>query len=496
MTLEDCNYSDFGLFLSQWNRSQNYTTPLIHFRIAIWLQRCWERGETRLLLQAFRASGKSTLVGIFSAWLLCRDPDLRILVLSAEASLSIKMVRTIRKIIEKHPLTRKLRPNSPDEWAADQFTVIRKRVSRDPSVLARGLYANTTGTRADVIICDDVEVPNTCSNAEQRERLRERLDENEFILTPGGRILYIGTPHSYYSIYASAPRSEAGEREIFLKNYARHSVPLLDGAGISAWPERYGDKDIAQLRLQSGPLKFASQMMLTPVSLTEARLDSTLLREYGQELDYSEAQQKMVLRLQGRKLLSASAWWDPSFGKEDGDASVLAIVYTDEEGDQWLHRVCYVAVHTFEGEDEATKQCQLVAEICKNLYVPSITLETNGIGKFLPAILRQCMAAMKVPCAVIEKHNTKAKDDRILTAFDAVMAARRLHVHKSVYETRFIREMQEWRLAGKNQQDDGLDAAAGALSLEPVRLKRLYNNFGRIWTGSGEAHSARTDFDV
>ncbi|MBR5575034.1 MAG: hypothetical protein IKV93_00635 [Alphaproteobacteria bacterium] len=55
--------------------------------------------------------------------------------------------------------------------------------------------------RADLIICDDVEVPNTCNTPQKRENLRERLRELDFILSPTGTMIYIGTPHTLDSIY-------------------------------------------------------------------------------------------------------------------------------------------------------------------------------------------------------------------------------------------------------------------------------------------------------
>lgn len=496
MASNRCNDVDFHVFLSLWNATQNYRTPTIHFRLGTWLQRCWERGETRLLLQAFRASGKSTLIALFSAWLLCRDPDLRILVLAAESSLSHKMARNIRKIIERHPSTTRLLPSNPEQWASDRFTVNRNRVSRDPSVLAKGLYANLTGARADIIICDDVEVPNTCDTAEKREKLRDRLSENQFILVPGGVQIYIGTPHTYYTLYAETPRHDIGEGEIFLKDYKRLSIPLTDEDGHSTWPERYGAEEIETIRRNSGPAKFASQMMLTPVNVTDCRLDPALLRRYGEEIFYQEIQQKTVLSIAGRKLLSASAWWDPAFGRGRGDASVLAVVYTDKSGDQWLHRVEYISVKPADDEDEASLQCRAVALIAEKLYLPSIAVETNGIGKFLPAILRRELSLRRISCSVLEKHSTQSKETRILESFDAVMAARALHVHDSVYKTRFIAEMQEWRPSLKGGHDDGLDAAAGALSLEPMRLRRYYTGGGKMWSGSGGGHAAQTDFDI
>lgn len=494
--MDRCNNDDFDVFLAVWNLSQNCKTPFMHFRIATWLQKCWARGETRLLLQAFRASGKSTLAGLFSAWLLCRDPDLRILVLSAESSLAETMVRTIRKIIERHPLAAHLRPDNPDQWAADSFTVRRNYIGRDPSVMARGLYANITGARADFILCDDVEVPNTCDTAEKRARLRERLLENEFILVPGGRQLYLGTPHNYYSIYANAPRPEIGEEEIFLKGFCRLSVPIVDRRGRSAWPDRYPPEKIAEMRRVAGPAKFRSQMLLEPVNILDSRLDVSLLRRYDDALDAKEAQGALVLSIAGHKIMSCSAWWDPAFGAAKNDASVLAVAYTDEGGGQWLHCLEYIAVKARENEDEASLQCRRIAEIARALYIPSITIETNGIGKFLPAILRRELTAARVYTSVVEKHSTKPKNLRILEAFDVALAARALHVHADIYKTRFITEMQEWKPSKSGGHDDGLDAAAGALSLEPMRIQTGHSSGSRLWIPAGKGHTARTDFDV
>jgi len=445
---------------------------------------------------AFRASGKSTIVGLFSAWLLWRDPDLRILVLAAESSLARKMVRNIRKVIERHPLTRALRPNNPDQWAADRFTINRNLELRDPSVLGAGILSNITGSRADLIICDDVEVPKTCDTALKREALRERLHETEYILTPQGTQVYIGTPHSWYSIYADEPRKEIGEEQPFLNSYDRMMVPLVSDQGVSAWPERYAPEDIDRMKTETGPNKFASQMMLRPVNILEGRLDPENLVPYEGELEYSEAQKKAQLHLNGRRLVSCSACWDPAFGTGSGDSSVLAIVYTDEEGEYWLHHLAYINVSPDLPEDEATQQCRIVAALAGRFYVPSISLEINGIGRFLPSILRKELAKARIPSAVIEVSNRRPKDVRILEAFDAVLAARALNVHENAFKTPFINEMLEWRPGVAGLNDDGLDAVAGALSAEPVRLKKSYMSGRTYWQGSSLSYQAQTDFNI
>ena len=125
-----------------WNRRLRHDTPSVHRRIARWLEARGAAGERRLLLMAFRGCGKSTLVGLWCAWLLARRPQTRILVLAADASLAVKMVASVRRIIERHPLCRHLLPDGAEAWASDRFTVARDGALRDPSMMAQGIGGN------------------------------------------------------------------------------------------------------------------------------------------------------------------------------------------------------------------------------------------------------------------------------------------------------------------------------------------------------------------
>jgi hypothetical protein len=100
----------FPLFLTLWNRGQGLSTPNIHYQIAHWLEACWRGEDRHLLLMAFRSCGKSTIVGLFCARLLFTDPNIRILVLAAGLNLARKMVRNVKKIIERHMLRQFLLP--------------------------------------------------------------------------------------------------------------------------------------------------------------------------------------------------------------------------------------------------------------------------------------------------------------------------------------------------------------------------------------------------
>lgn len=464
----------FPEFVWIWNRIQGQHTPRLHLRMARWLVNRWTEGERELLLLAFRNSGKSTIVGLFAAWLLYRNPDIRILALAADFALAKKMVRNVKRVLERHPCTQRLKPRRADQWASDQFTVNRASELRDPSMLAKGVVSNITGLRADIVICDDVEVPNTCDSHAKRDDLRARLMDIEFVIIPGGMQLFIGTPHSYYSIYASTPRAEIGEERPFLEGFTRLELPLLDSEGQCLWPERFSKEKIEAIRVRSGPNKFESQMMLRPRSSVDSRLNVDALQKYDGNLDYLEANGEARLTLNGRRLVSASCWWDPSYGSPDrGDANVVAAIFTDDQGHYWLHAVQYLEhdPRKVAELDEATQLCRKVVGFVRDHYLPAVTVETNGLGRFLPGLLRREIAAAGVRCAVIERASARQKDLRIVDAFDAVLAASRLHAHESVFASPFIQEMREWQ-PGANGRDDALDAVAGCLLSEPVRLPR------------------------
>jgi hypothetical protein len=486
----------FRQFVWLWNRFQGQMTPSLHIDIAQWLERRWCEGDRRLVLLVFRSAGKSTLVGIFCAWLLLNDPELRILVLAAEHDLARKMVRNVQRIIERHPLTRHLVPRRAEQWAADQFTVRRRLTRRDPSLLARGIGANITGSRADIVICDDVEVPNTCATVPRREELRSRLHEISYVLVPGGLQLYVGTPHSYDSIYVDE-RSEVGDSPPFLAGFQRLCIPLLDGRGESRWPERFAAEEIAEIRRRSGPAKFESQMLLRPRSIEDIRLDPTLLVRYDAPLDLRHGNGESILSLSGRRLVSASCWWDPAYGApEIGDASVVAAVFVDEAGAYWLHDIRYLNHDPAQRHevDEATQLCRQVAAFARDLYLPSVTIETNGLGRFLPALLRRELQALGLACPVLEHVSRSNKEQRILQAFDPLLAAGALRAHAALWASPFIEEMREWR-PGRRCRDDGLDAVSGCLLAEPVRLPRTGSGRRQDWRPGRPPHTAIIAFD-
>lgn len=483
----------FPQFAQMWAEHEGAELPAPQLWMAGWLGRAWRDGRRDLLLLAFRGSGKSTIVGLFCAWVLAGDPDIRILVLAAEDELAAKMVRAVKHMLERHPVCIGLRPPKVELWGADALTVARPGLSRDPSMLAKGIGANFTGSHAELVVCDDVEVPNTSNTVQARADLRRRLGEITHVLVPGGTVIYIGTPHAADSIYGAEPTSDG--KAPFLAGYHRLEIPVEDEIG-PVWPESFGAEEIARIRLISGPSRFGSQMLLKPMPLEPGILNPDRLKPYGAEVSYREAGRRVVLDLAGRRMVGAQAWWDPSLAKAGGDASVLAVVFFAADGNAFLHRVAYLDIAD-DGEASAQAQCADVVRLLDSMHVTALTLETNGVGGFLPKLLREEAKRQGRFLRILPVHSRTPKAQRIQTGIEARLAGGKLHAHQTVFTTPLIAEMRDWRPDGRGH-DDGLDAVAGCLLAEPLRSDPTTPQLGTPrppdWRTAPGQHLAEVDF--
>lgn len=466
---------DFQQFVAVWNQEQGREMPGLHADICHWLEEQWRQGKRELLLLAFRNSGKSTLIGLFCTWLLYLAPDRRVLVLAADYNLAKKMVRMVKLVVERHPACQGLKPAKPELWGAEEFIIARSRVDRDPSMAAKGITANFTGSHADIIVCDDVEVPNSANSADKRASLRQRLAEIANVISPQGLVLYIGTPHTFHSIYSRLPCSELGEEVPFLDGFTRLEKPVLNADGMSAWPERFPPEVIENIRRRNGPNKFATQMLLIPVSTEDGRLELERLQTYEAELQIIRAGGETRFRLADRALRTLRLWWDPALGirrrhaHKAGDGSVAVLLGEDGRGRFFLHRIRYLAVPAGMEKQAGAVQCGQIADMVADHAIPTVHVEANGIGSFLPETLRGVLAERGLKARVMAENSNRPKEERILSALDAPLYRGDLFIHDSARDTPFLAEMREWRPGGKGH-DDGLDAAAGAILACPPQL--------------------------
>ena len=169
------------------------------YAIAEYLQ----SGPKRLQIQAFRGVGKSWITGAFVLWTLFNNPEKKIMIISASKERADNMSIFLQKLIIETPWLSHLQPKSDDaRWSRISFDV-NCSPSQAPSVKSVGITGQLTGSRADLMILDDIEVPGNSMTEMMRGKLLQLCTEAESILTPkdDSRIMYLGTPQTTFTVY-------------------------------------------------------------------------------------------------------------------------------------------------------------------------------------------------------------------------------------------------------------------------------------------------------
>lgn len=511
----------FLVFFMLWAKVQGWTVPDLHVRMCLWME---EHASRVRVLMVFRGAAKSTLFAVFKAWGLYIDRTVRNLIWSEDSRTASKMTRDVRAILARHPLCKGMLPPNPGE---QEFWVNGSTDWRNPSMAAYGVLSNATGSRANAVDFDDIEVPKNIRTKDAREKLRDRISESTHILLPGGVKTYIGTPHTHDSIYDEQVRGGADVLKIPLfenvvryentataTRYAFDFEPREDGLYVilgigkfarvavegrdyrvhgrdvvfaappqaildicagNAWPDRFNREEIEFRRRETRTLNaWDSQYQLESRPIGTIRLDPDRIIPYSVEPRIEIANRTVRMMLGKVRLVGAKAWWDCSLGKVLSDASAFSVVFTDDAGRLYWH-LSRALTGDLEELDERGRlvggQCKQVLDIVKSLHLGRVTIETNGPGGFVPAILRKHLKG--TGCAVGEFFSSENKAKRILDAIEPPLSARFLWAHESVLEGPAYDQMKDFKPDATDQADDYLDSLAGAIKETPMRIGRV-----------------------
>lgn len=528
-----------------WADLMGWQVPTFHVTVTEWLGQ-WER-RVKVLKMA-RGFAKSTIVGTNVAHDIYVDPaEAHVLAQGADDKVAAKMSRHARHVVRRHPLCAGL--YNREQWGVFAWSVLGNASPRDPSCAAAGIMSNVTASRASKAIFDDVEVPKNIKTPGARELIRERTSEATHILVPGGGKLFIGTPHTVDSIYEEQERDGAdtlafplfahhkryendkrqrvfgfkprGVRISREDLYVFHNKELLvDGRDYqyrenavhfkkfpigtvdcyagNTWPSRFNRAEIQFRRRQVKTTnEFDSQYQLHARPIHEMRLDPDRLIAYDVEPRLEYANKQVVMRLGDARIATVSTRWDPSLGKVTSDASAFVVIFQDEAGVYYWH-----VAEGLAGDIDA--QCERVREICIALQLPSVTVEVNNLGGFVPAVLRKHLVGTGI--AVVEDVASTTKNKDILDGLEPVMSAGVLWAHERLWEKQPGRErdgsaidqMRDWIPTIKEgQSDDYLDAAARAILATPIRIGQVVGSVVPVelarWRPNSGVYTAKVE---
>ena len=190
------NFKNF-LYLC-WKFLKLPEPTLIQYDIADYIQ----TKERRLVVEAFRGVGKSWITSAFVCHQLLLNPQKNILVVSASKSRADDFSTFTQRLVNEMPILQHLIPRDDQRHSKISFDVAPAIASHSPSVKSMGITGQLTGSRADLIIADDVESANNSQTQLMRDRLSETVKEFDAIIKPDvGRIIFLGTPQTEMSLY-------------------------------------------------------------------------------------------------------------------------------------------------------------------------------------------------------------------------------------------------------------------------------------------------------
>ena len=454
--------SDFRKFLFVCWQHLNLPDPTpVQYDIAKHIQ----NGEKRIIVEAFRGVGKSWITSAYVVWLLYMNPQLNILVVSASKTRADDFTTFTLRLINEMPILQHLIPHSDQRQSKISFDVGPANASHAPSVKSVGVTGQLAGSRADVLIADDIEVPNNSATQGMRDKLSEAVKEFDAILKPNGRIIYLGTPQNQESLYNKLP-DRGYKVRIWPARYPNEDqlVSLGDKlapkvkrelendpelVGKSTDPDRFNDYDLAEREASYGRSGFALQFMLDtrlsdaeryPLKVSDLVVMDIPTQEAPEKVSWASGEQYVVQELPN-VAFNGDHYHRPMYISDqfvEYSGSVMSIDPSGRGKDETGYAVVkmlngYLYVRRCGGvaggySEEALQKLSMIA---KEEQVNEIIVESNfGDGMFNQLITPVLSKIHPVTLSEV-RHNTQ-KEKRIIDVLEPVMNQHKLVIDKKV----------------------------------------------------------------
>ena len=467
MNTLDLLKSDFKLFLqAMWAQLDLPSPTRAQYAIADYLQ----HGPKRLQVQAFRGVGKSWITGAFVLWTLFNDQEKKIMIISASKERADNMSIFLQKLIMETPWLKHMIPTDDNSrWSRISFD-INCAPHQAPSVKSVGITGQLTGSRADLMVLDDIEVPGNSMTELMREKLLQLCTEAESILTPkkDSRILFLGTPQTVFTVYrklaernykpfvwpARYPRS--------ISNYEGLLAPQLAediDNGADQWdvtdPDRFSNDDLVEREAAMGRSNFMLQFMLDtslsdaekfPLKMADLIVTSVNPTNAPDAIVWCSDPSNTIkdLPIVG---LPGDYFYSPKLLQGEWAPYTETICSVDPSGrgsDETAatyisQRNGFLYVHEVRAYRDGYSDSTLLDILrgCKKYNATKLLIETNFGDGMVGELFKKHLSQTKQAVEVEEVRANVRKEDRIIDSLEPVMNQHRLVVDRKVIEWDF-----------------------------------------------------------
>ena len=452
-----------------------------------------QNGPKDMQLQAGRGFGKSVITACLVSWFLLKDHNSTVLVVSATANKATEFISMTRRILDLVPYCSHLRPKDSDSDNAFAFNVgCRDKVGQDKSCYARGITSQITGSHAEYVVGDDIEIEGNCETANARSKLLNKVSEFEQIRNVGGRVIFLGTPQIRDSIY----------------NQLRDGYPVtkfpavipdknspMECEDVNPWlwetglptgaptqPERFPDEVLYERQAKIGPRLFALHYKLD-TSLADAekyplRLADLVVLDLSPDL----CPEKIVwansvpMRRVPSFGMAGDVIYEPMWVSEKFVPYTQTAMFVDPAGrgtDETAVCVAsfangYIFVHELMGLEGGYDKSVLmkIAKVAYEYGINLIRVESNWGDAMFCQLLRPVVAEICGQVAIEEYRVSGSKESRMISVLEPIMASHRLCFNtkaiKQEETQKQITRLHEGR--GALKHDDRVDVLSAAVS--------------------------------
>jgi len=235
--------------------------------------------HSRALIEMPRDHGKSFQVSCRIIWELGHNPALRVKIICATEAIAAERARFIRDAIAHNPWVRAVFPNlqPADPWTAAGFTLERPGDVIGPTVAAYGIGAGNTGTRADLLVCDDIVDVSALHSRIDRGRVAEYFENNLMnLLEPEGRFWGLFTPWHSDDLNARLKKNPAFS--LLRKPIGPNFEPI--------WPAKWPQERLKARKEEIGSSSFARGYQLIPLADDDMPIKFEWLRFWTEPAEY------------------------------------------------------------------------------------------------------------------------------------------------------------------------------------------------------------------
>jgi len=348
--VRDLAEADLYIFAKLVNPSYEYGD--IHKEVFKWLQA--ENSEFNQLLLLPRAHLKSHCMAVWSAWWVTKHPDTTILYISATSTLAEDQLYAIKGMLDSDTYARywpeMVNPEEGkrEKWASTSIMVdhpTRKREGvRDATIRTAGITTNTTGWHADVIVPDDVVVPDNAYTEDGRQKVSRALSQISSIKNPGGFVKACGTryhPSDQYDVWMNMKEFVYNDEDDIVDEKPVWQIfeRVVEKEGAFLWPRSvrsdgkafgFDRKVLSRIKAEyTDTAQYFAQYYNNPNDPSSDRIDRSRFQHYDQKhIKYERGQWFFKDRI-----LNVYASIDFAFTiSKKSDFTAIVVIGVDKEG--------------------------------------------------------------------------------------------------------------------------------------------------------------------